>query len=470
MVNISNDDLEYLAEFNRIAKAEAAWNDDDYEEYIKKKKKKERDMVKGQKDLAGNEAILKIDTENQNDIKLEVILPKENFISKYIEIMSTMTSAYSEWHFAGAVSLLSVVANRKLVLYFKQSEIYTNTNFFGIGLSTVSKKTTAMKLAKKFLMRQKLDERNLPKSFSPEGFIDILSIKPRGYLWIDECGSLLISMNKDYMADARDLMCDLYENQSFYRKVRKEKNEIKIINPYVSQWLMTTPTVFRENTKTSDLTSGWLLRYLYMIPSYTTQWMDESSMTEGDIVKLLNLEKILERLKIIINNLKNPITMELSHDATDYYLKWRRKMEENVIKTKDEIVSAVLGRLSTYVIKLAMLFEFGEQDFKSCNNKIIKVEMITESCRLIEEYFLPVFIRLVPTIGWNEETNKLEKVLGLLQRNKFMSRSEIMRKCHLKSKDITEIIDTLIESEEITRLEKKTGQRNSTFYKINDKI
>ena len=143
------------------------------------------------------------------EFKLYPNLPEKNFIERYMEYGATQTDAYPEWHFASAVSLLSVIIDRKIILPLTLGDIYPNVWFFGIGDSTVSRKTTGMGKAETFLAMLEVDDRRLPNSFSPESFIEVLSETPKSYFWKDEAGGMLASMEKAYMADMRDLFCEL---------------------------------------------------------------------------------------------------------------------------------------------------------------------------------------------------------------------------------------------------------------------
>jgi hypothetical protein len=78
--------------------------------------------------------------------RLEVCLEPENFISKYMVYAKTTSDAYEEYHYASGLVLLSVAADRQIVVSMRHGDIYPNIWIFPLGDSTISRKTTAYNL------------------------------------------------------------------------------------------------------------------------------------------------------------------------------------------------------------------------------------------------------------------------------------------------------------------------------------
>lgn len=135
--------------------------------------------------------------------KLEVHLEPSNFLSKYIEYAKTTSDAYEEYHFASGLVLLSVAADRQIVVSMRHGDIYPNIWMFPIGDSTISRKTTAFKLCQ-LILKTKFFKKSLPSSFSPEALMEAISETPRCFYLKDEAGSLLASMCKEYMQETRE--------------------------------------------------------------------------------------------------------------------------------------------------------------------------------------------------------------------------------------------------------------------------
>lgn len=381
-------------------------------------------------------------------------LSKDNFIMKYINTMRQMTSSYPEYHFAMAVSILSVISNRKIKISMRHKIIYPNMWFFLLGLSTTAQKSTAIKnLGSEMVGRvgiSELNKRRLPGSFSPEGFLSALNKYQNGYLWIDEAGDLLKSMEKDYMSNMRDMLCDLYECNPYYRELKKEI--IYIEKPFINMVLATTPDNFKAYTEILDLTSGWLFRFLYVFPEYDKNWMPTTERTNEDYLKIEELVKFLQEKIKLVSNLKGEINLTFRSDALDFYQKWSEKMYYRVMKNKNSIEAAFVGRLEDYVLKLVAIFVLGEMKIKVEIDK----DMIMIVCKLAENYFLPMAKKVAEMVEIDEKHNSMDKVLGTIKRNGGeITRTKLIQNTHMKKRELDEIIDTLIDSEEI---EKKEGK------------
>jgi len=385
--------------------------------------------------------------------RLNPQLPEDNYITLYMRYGSTLTDAYPEWHFMAAVSQLAVVADRKLVIRLAQGDVYTNVYFVGLGDSTVSRKSTSMRIASTIMTALDLEEKRLPNSFSPEAFIEQMADLQHAYLWLDEAGSMLASMQKTYMNDIRDLFCDLYECRPYRRVLRTSqrrnvRTEFNVTDPYLNQWLMTTPDVFKSNTSLLDATSGWLVRYMFVMPEYEKEWRGFRVRT-GDDADLWGQVVNYLRTRILRLQDVREVNMELTQPAWDYYSQWQREQETAALQKKDKIALALLGRAEYHALKLAMLFTFGQGSFDPTHARI-DLNMIKEACRLVSDYFIPTAKYVVEELGWDEQSNLLEKILGTLRRSGGrLTRRQLLQKLHRPLKDVKDALESLVESGEI---------------------
>lgn len=375
-------------------------------------------------------------------------LDENNFIMKYIKYASQLTDAYLEYHYATALSILSTIVKRKVVCKLSIGTIYPNTWIWALGLSTYAKKSTAMKIGEDILDDCGISNR-MAEYFSPEGLIEFLDFNPRSYLWIDEAGQMLANFQKSYMEEVKDMMCKLYDNRGFSKKLRTTKNkdkqtEFSVTNPYITQFLMTTPETFKSRTTLLDITSGWLLRYLYFCPEYKKDWKGARILSSLDIVNRKEIKNIVNTKIRYIDSLKNNVEIQFQIEpiAMDYWNSWQEKKYNELGKTNDEYTGALVGRLQIYVIKLAMLFEIGENNYNTITLKNMK-----EACKEIDEYFLSVARMLIDDIGMNEEKNLFDKISGILKRsgNKLYL-STLIRRCKVDKDRIKNTLESMEEA------------------------
>ena len=389
--------------------------------------------------------------------RLEVRLEAGNFLTKYMIYAKTTSDAYEEYHFASGLVLLSVAADRQIVISMRHGDIYPNIWIFPIGDSTVSRKTTAHKLCK-LILKSKYPKRSLPSSFSPEALMDAISATPRCYYLKDEAGSLLASLCKDYMAETRDFLAEIFECDDYYRKLKK--SECQITNPYITQYLMTTPDNLKEYTTPLDLTSGWLLRYLWMYPNYPKDW---KPFAEKDASDFDRFAKITGEYNQVIDKLATPRRLSMTSESMLFFQAWHQDIEETAMKEADNITKALAGRLMTYAIKMAALFTIGREDFDE--NSEIELPHIQEAARLVVEYFLPIGKIIIDEVARAESKNVQDKIIGTLKRyNGLIKQRDLLRVLHMKVKEVDESIEALILSEEIERKTVKTKKGSAVIY------
>ena len=382
-------------------------------------------------------------------------------------MISSTTDAYPEYHYASAMMIVSTLMHRRGVVRMQQGDIHSNLWLFCLGQSTTSRKTTALKKASGFIS-EVAPSRALPESFSPEGLVEELSENPRGWLIIDEAGSLLASMKKQYMADIRDLFCRLYENDNFTRKLRRGQRKtsatFQIESPYITQLYATTNGNFREYSQTIDLTSGWLLRFLYFSPGYRKQSKAFEPISPRLKQELALLRQTILNLFMLFQSGdgKSEIEFVFSKAALLHLQEWQMRIEDQIDRHGNQTEQAIFGRLVTYAVKLSMVFFVSSGGFmkhmKSLKNTIpdqglvieINEKYIVEATHQAENYFMPSAVDVISDVSRNEETNLQNKIIGVLKRNNGRcTKTTVLRTLHVKLKDVDDAFEALTASHEI---------------------
>ncbi|MCK4270360.1 MAG: DUF3987 domain-containing protein [Methanogenium sp.] len=402
-----------------------------------------------------------ISTYSQNQLRLDLSgLPDDNLIMRYIDHQAKRTDAYKEYHHASACFLISTLCQRMAFSEFAQGVIHPNLWVMCLGASTVSRKSTAIDAAEEVLKRLGMPE-GIPNGFSPESFIEIMADTPVNYLLADECGALLSNMQKNYMSDMRDLFCKLYDCKGYSRKLRtsqrKGQTSFEVKDPYISQLCGTTPGNFSEYSSQLDLTSGWLLRFIYYNPGYPKDFMPF----------ILRNEELEKEFQILINGFReikkffndHYIAFRPTPEALKIYQDWQRKMETKTLEKEDEIQLSGYGRLSVYVLKLAMIYTIADPAFlKNVKPDTgfydIHPQFVEVAIKQIEEYFLLVFCQVADAVNRRESNNLQDKIVAFVKRKGGKcTRSTLLKYLHRRASDINSEIDTLIESGEITHKE-----------------
>lgn len=403
---------------------------------------------------------------NLDNPRLVVNLP-DNFVQKYISYIGGMSDSYPEYQHGAALMLLSIAVNKRAYLPLTIGTIYTNLWVFCLGQSTVSRKTTACTKLTEFI---ELQNQWMLLSYpgSPEALVEDLEGEDRvnsqenighGILCRDEAGGILSAMEKTYMADMRDLFCQLYDCRPFTRKLRtsqrKAKTAFNIRDTYLCMFFATTPDIFSVYTRLEDLTSGWLLRFLYYYPNYEHKLRDLSTMSDDDRTRFNGIGKQLQAVTSFFQN--HEIEFRFSIAGLTFYNDWKNKHLTQMQREKQED-RGMFDRLSIYALKMAMLYTIGRDamidELKPDAPRTMKIDIdddcLQTACEHIDQYFYPVSKIVFDTVGRNEDKNVIEKILGTIRRaGGKITRTDLMKRAHIKRKELDEGIDTLIESTEI---------------------
>lgn len=358
-----------------------------------------------------------------------------------------------------------------------------------LGASSISKKSTAVKFVETLMNGMEMQEGALPGSFSPESFIEILSDNEHGYLLLDEAGALLANMQKTYMQEMRDVFSKLYDNTGQCRQLRTSqrtgKHKFKVENPFITQMYATTPSNFAAYTNGLDLTSGYLLRFLYFNPSYKTLPKPFELKTATSDSEYAALKAEFEKVKNLFINYE--IEFVPNDEALQIFQKWQLDTEQKYYNNNvDEITLSGYGRLNIYVLKLAMIYQIADVDFindigleleskpymqeyDSVKECYISAEYMQLAIKHVEEYFLPSFVEVAGLVIKNKTNNAMDKMLNLLkEQGGKCQRTKIMQQLHISKFDLDNIVESLLESEEIIEIkEKGTNGKGVIYYCLN---
>lgn len=413
-------------------------------------------------------------------------LEKSNIVQKYVEACKEFTDSYHEYHYASAFSLLSMLVDRKAIVRMKQGNVYPNLWIFCLGTSSTSRKSTALKRATEFANYFNAS-RQLPGDFSLEALIEILSYESKQWMFKDEAGNFLANIQRVYMEGARDVLCQLYDNNDYHRKLRSNKNgenSFDVVDPYLTMLFATTFDSFRRNSTLLDLTSGFLVRFLYFIPRHNNRTMMPLTPLEDEDSEILDeLKDAFRQLYILFLTANKPVEFKLTDTGLHYFQEWQMLRETQCEDCAASFIAgSVVGRLITTALKLAMLFKIGKEDFPQMfakyNYKIpdnfcgyIEIDdtYIIEACRMVDDYFFPAIINIATNVEQDESTNPQIKIRAEIERaGGRMSKTKLIQTMHLKKKDLDEHLDAMIRGRILKMVYTKVGnsRKATTFYEV----
>lgn len=403
--------------------------------------------------------------------QLVLYLEDDNFILEYIRWASQKTDSYIEYQFAAALSVLSIVAQRNAIFRLNTGDIYPNIWSFLLGASSVSRKSTSIKLLNSIILSNETEKHQIPKSFSPEALVECLDESPKGYYINGEAAGFLKSFKKRYMEDVLDMLCDLYDGNRLSRRLTSKKNQkssFNIPNPYITMILATTPDNFQASSSQDHFIYGLFYRYLWFYPNYSRGLMKLSVVDPSAITMEKQLQETVSDLWTFFGSRKVPVIFQLTPECMTAFNTWTEKTNRALCLSGEEYNLTAFARLQEYALKLAMLFTIGRRESMvdmDTGAIEIKQEHLDESIRLIESYFLPMVSLVYNNVDQASSTNDQKTILRALKElGGKTTRSYLLRKVRMKSKDLDDALHTLIyETKEINEVQ-TTENKNPVIY------
>jgi putative DNA primase/helicase len=411
------------------------------------------------------------------------VLPSEHFISKYIEeYAEKRTDAYPEYHFGAALNLLSIAAERRIKVNIQPIGFYTNLWINLLGMSTIARKSTALKLAEAVLEHAGLDRKKLPDDYSPESLIDAFEEDGQRVLWNEEFNSFYSQLGKQYMKGSDSLFCKLYDNPSHYkRQLRSDTVEAKDI--YFNIMVACIPQQLIQNVSEAEVKSGFFPRMLLIWSERPKETMPlgkiSGSTEEIELGEWLSDLNRFLRENQFTEGSREELEAVPTEDALEYYNNWIETVEAKIQKNRRNQdardLSSFLGRQQAYVMKIACLIEFGSKDFRQRVNRIedaksekgrklrdedinqlrISEKSVKYAVFYITKLFLPNQQEFLRQVSANHTKNQIQNVYNhakkIMGSDAVVGHSKLLQHSHMKSEDFREVIATL---HEMSKLEK----------------
>ncbi|WMW25377.1 DUF3987 domain-containing protein [Methanolobus sediminis] len=383
-----------------------------------------------------------------NDLRLIINVDNDHFLNEYVKWLSGLSDTYKDYIFVSGLWLLSACTQGKVSLKLQQGTINPNLWFFILGLSSVSRKSTALDKTK--LVYESCTQTKLYNDdYSLEGYLELLQDTPHCNFIRDEVVGLLQKMHKKYNDGIFECECALYDCADYRKTLAKEKGnkkrEVVIENPFITKLYGTTPDNFAANMTLEDVNTGYGPRFLFCHPKYKRPRKPLQLANEEDRTAFAS---IVTRVITMWDHMKgiDELEFDVIPEAFEYYNKVTETMEETVLDSGDNTLSMGWARNQVHILKIAMLLELGKNEPSHC----IQLQTMQESCRIVIEYFLPMFVETVHRLQEDVKNNQIEKVRSVLLKNAgTLGRSDLLKYSRLKKREFDEVVETMLESGEI---------------------
>lgn len=383
----------------------------------------------------------------------------------YVDYAIEITDApllYAQWL---AYLVVSCTLNKSVWMdYGGFMKLYPNLYLLIIGPSSVYRKSFSQRLAAS-IVREVYDEFQMLDVSSREAFISEMARQDRtpsgcGLVLIDEMAGFMarVKTSPHFAGMIQDLS-SAFTADTIERRVgvnEEEKKIYKVVDPFLNVTAACSYDWLTKSIETSDLTGGFLARFLWIVPAEktTAHW---SEAKHGDIMKR---QRIVDRL----NEIKSMVMgkMVWMPEAKEYWDWWYSDF-----RTRN-----AGGRW--------------DANFERMTNQVRKVAMINaaqdtrlEISRLDLEDAVGMAEPLVGhlndvAIGENPEEILRQRILHYMKkRATAVNRSELLNNVNgIDKKRLDAALETLMEAEKIMLDATENGTapgRRPTKYRLREK-
>jgi hypothetical protein len=275
----------------------------------------------------------------------------------------------------------------------------------------------------------------IPNRASSEAFARRVDQIDVGVLFSDEFRGFIAHTRKDYAAQMRIAMLELFsQKNTIIIETMKDKEPI-IMSPCIMSFLSTsTPESLISSLKDDDAVSGLVSRFLLI----------ESTQKEKEVIWQQHMDSrvidgLVNSLKSTVNSISGPMTYsESGKRAYEHcYIEIGNYLEK--VETTNEDIPNMIARADVYVHKLAIVQaaasgrkEVNEDDVYTVANKIVKPSIRTIGFLLDQGAFQDKIKKIMSRI-----------VKTLKRKNGSMRKRELCRNLNLTASEADEALKTL---------------------------
>jgi hypothetical protein len=382
---------------------------------------------------------------------------EDNFIKDYKSWGIAATDAPEEYHELSCFIALSALTSSGVKLELSWGDISPNLWGLILGESTLTRKTTAMKMAMDIV--HDLDEDLVVATDgSAEGLMTGLSHRPNmvSIFYKDEVAGFFDSINnKTYLAGMPEDLARLYDvPQTLQRLLRKET--VLVTKPYFIFFGGGIKDKVYSAVDESYILSGFLPRFLIVSgdndltrirptgPPTKDIWQQKQKVisTFGELRVSYNLTA---QMMVGGQTMTMPSTVEAKIEDNG----WKRLNELETFITEKAVESPFASlalptfqRLFFSMLKMAILIAISRREPKDNNTIVITKDDIEQAAWYVQRWGKHS-VELLSNAGKPDVEKILDKVIRQIKESPGCTKSQIMMRWRLSAREMKEIRDTL---------------------------
>lgn len=371
-------------------------------------------------------------------------LPPEGWIRDYCIHAFKQTTAPLCYHLALGVSLMATCCPTAYGMHYAGT-LRSNQFVLLLGRSGEENKSSALGVAQEILnaAAPPLVGNNIG---SAEGLIESLAATPTQWIPLSEFGRFLSSAQGGYFEPVKALLADVWDSNPTQRALARQR-VIRVDNPRLSVAAACSIPYLEKYTLAEDWTGGFMGRWLVMY--------GRRERTNPDPVgDRTDFDRLVEGLRVRASAPSAGWCTGLDPMARRYWYDWyddvtNRKLPGNII--------GIRSRAPTMARKIALSYgwDFGPAMFGQPWE--MSIDILDAAIKLTELH-VKSLIDLSASIAEHDEARFRRSVLFAIEaRGGMATLGEILEVTKTKKRPVSEVLDALIESQIVARVQTTIG-------------
>jgi hypothetical protein len=378
---------------------------------------------------------------------------QSTIIEQYIDWASRQTDAATQYHQAGAFMLLSGLLASNIRLQLKHMTVVPNLWFMILGNTTLTRKSTAMRLASGIL-NEISPETVMATDGSIEGILTAISTRPgeASIFQRDEFAGMLEAMTrKEYMAGMQQEFLRLYDGDTVKRRLRS--GDITVKEPIFILYAGGIRDRLLGLLDEEHVESGFIPRFLFFLAN-----SEKGARRRGERFSNADVEErdlLIDKFRRIHYAFNVSQTVTIGLTKTSNRKRWFATIDDAALNRWNDLNDDLIGfadtsenanlfypvmqRLGDSVLKAALLLSAARAPGEEI---VITLQDIITAIYYGEQW-LSWSVEVLRNIGKTPYEDKLERITSYVTRNPGVSRQLLMRAFKLNAQNAKLYLETL---------------------------
>ena len=379
------------------------------------------------------------------------------WLDTYIEYASEITDAPTIFHKYTGLSIAASALEDKVYFKFGDQLMRPNMWICLVAGSSVARKSTSLHIGRG-IYKAATNKTTYPDEFSQESLVERFAAQPCGTMVASEFINLVSCIKRGYNEGCMGFLADLYDCPTDYYKSLKSGDHY-INSPAINILAATTVEWFLDRLTPDDWAGGFVPRFL-LIPFLSGSTRFLALPPPVDEAKR---NKVSNGLRAMRNSRGE---MYFSEETREIYKRWYARHS-----SRDGLPPRFVGsyhRMASMSIKLAMVFECMKR--QATTKTEITVESLREATDCIDEASEMMCALVSDNFAFSKYEKERSILLGVIKMTEdgTIDHSDFLKKSKMSGMEFNRVIDTMVESDELSVEYIHSSTKRKKRYRIND--